>query len=216
MERSTVWTHGVQQFASVFCQVYRGGRRRVRADVRIRENEKAVHQIDFHLPRGAETLFLHVKIQNLDDEKKSMYWWTNIAIQAEEKLRVFSGTDEVMYLHPESISDNVNPVRVFGHTRLPDLPTLPGKDSSYPSNADYSNEFFFQNPEKPEACWSAAAYGDGRVVFEESTLPLRYRKMFCWGQTSGAAGAGVPIWHRGGGKLCGASGRIDADPTEWN
>lgn len=142
-------------------------------------------QIDFHLPKGAETLFLHVKIQNLDDEKKSMYWWTNIAIQAEEKLRVFSGTDEVMYLHPESISDNVNPVRVFGHTRLPDLPTLPGKDSSYPSNADYSNEFFFQNPEKPEACWSAAAYGDGRVFFEESTLPLRYRKMFCWGRHPG-------------------------------
>lgn len=142
-------------------------------------------QIDFHLPKRAETLFLHVKIQNLDNEKKSMYWWTNMAIQAEEKLRVFSGTDEVMYIHPESIGDNVDPVRIFGHTKLPELPTLPGKDSSYPSNANYSNEFFFQNPKDIEECWSAAAYGNGRLVFEESTLPLRYRKMFCWGRHTG-------------------------------
>ena len=113
-----------------------------------------------------------------------MYWWTNIAIQAEEKLRVFSGTDEVMYLHPESISDNVNPVRVFGHTRLPDLPTLPGKDSSYPSNADYSNEFFFQI-QRSRRLLECGSVWDGRVVFEESTLPLRYRKMFCWGRHPG-------------------------------
>lgn len=142
-------------------------------------------QLDFHLPKESQALYLHVKIMNGDDSAKSMYWWTNIAIQAEEKLRVFSGTEEVLYLHPESISDNTNPVRIFGRASLPYIPTLPGRDSTYPANANYSNEFFFQNPPQTENCWSGAVYGDGRVFFERSTLPLRFRKMFCWGSHQG-------------------------------
>ncbi len=142
-------------------------------------------QIDFHLPDGAEAIYAHVCIFNQDDREQSMYWWSNIAIQATEKLRVFSDAQDVIYLDPDSISDNVNPVRVFGRTKLPFLPTLPQKDSSYPSNATYSNEFFFQNEEKPDACWSGAAYEDGRLFYEASTLPLRFRKMFCWGSHGG-------------------------------
>ncbi|MDC7290355.1 DUF5107 domain-containing protein [Blautia schinkii] len=142
-------------------------------------------QLDFHLPEGSRALYVHAEIINGDESPKSMYWWTNIAIQAEEKLRVFSGTEEVLYLHPESISDNTNPVRIFGRASLPYIPTLPGRDSTYPANADYSNEFFFQNPPMAQNCWSGAAYGDGRLFFERSTLPLRYRKMFCWGSHPG-------------------------------
>lgn len=142
-------------------------------------------QIDFHLPDGAEAIYAHVNVFNQDDREQSMYWWSNIAIQATEKLRVFSDTQDVIYLDPDSISDNVNPVRVFGRTKLPFLPTLPQKDSSYPSNATYSNEFFFQNAEDADACWSAAAYEDGRLFYEASTLPLRFRKMFCWGSHGG-------------------------------
>lgn len=142
-------------------------------------------QMDFHLPDDAEAVYVKVTIHNLDKEEKSMYWWTNIAIQATKKLRVFSGTEDVIYLDPDSISDNTNPIRVFGRTKLPFLPTLPGKDSSYPANATYSNEFFFQNPKRVENCWSAAVYEDGRVFYEASTLPLRFRKMFCWGSHEG-------------------------------
>lgn len=142
-------------------------------------------QIDFHMPDGAEAIYAHVSIFNQDDREQSMYWWSNIAIQATEKLRVFSDAQDVIYLDPDSISDNVNPVRVFGRTKLPFLPTLPQKDSSYPSNATYSNEFFYQNAEDMDACWSAAAYEDGRLFYEASTLPLRFRKMFCWGSHGG-------------------------------
>ncbi|MCI9601177.1 MAG: DUF5107 domain-containing protein [Lachnospiraceae bacterium] len=142
-------------------------------------------QIDFHLPDGAEAIYAHISIFNQDDREQSMYWWSNIAVQATGKLRVFSDTQDVIYLDPDSISDNVNPVRVFGRAKLPFLPTLPQKDSSYPSNATYSNEFFFQNEENVDACWSAAAYEDGRLFYEASTLPLRFRKMFCWGSHGG-------------------------------
>lgn len=147
-------------------------------------------QIDFHLPSGSRVLMAHVRIINPDPKPQSMYWWTNIAIESEEQLRVFSGTDEVLFLRPESISDNTNPVRIFGKTRLPELPTLPNKDSTYPMSATYANEYFFQNQANPEVTWSAAAYESGRLFFERSTMPLRYRKMFCWGS------------HRGGKRWC--------------
>lgn len=142
-------------------------------------------QMDFHLPDDAKAVYVKVTIHNLDKEEKSMYWWTNIAIQATKGLRVFSGTEDVIYLDPDSISDNTNPIRVFGRTKLPFLPTLPGKDSSYPANATYSNEFFFQNPANADNCWSAGVYEDGRLFYEASTLPLRFRKMFCWGSHEG-------------------------------
>jgi tetratricopeptide (TPR) repeat protein len=142
-------------------------------------------QIDFHLPEGADQLYANINVYNRDYAPQSMYWWSNIAIQASKKLRVFSGTEDVIYLHPESISDNTNPIRVFGKTKLPLLPTLPGIDSTYPANANYANEYFFQNPNEDAACWSAAAYEDGRIMFETSTLPLRFRKMFCWGNHQG-------------------------------
>jgi len=142
-------------------------------------------QIDFYLPDEADTIYAHVTLYNQDDRQHSTYWWSNIAVKATERLRVFSGTEDVIYLDPDSISDNKNPVRVFGRAKLPILPTLPGKDSTYPANSTYSNEFFFQNREDTSACFSAAVYESGQIFFEASTLPLRFRKMFCWGTHEG-------------------------------
>ncbi len=152
--------------------------------------KKVFYHIDFHLPDGSTILYAHVHIINDDNYSKPFYWWTNAAIPDNRNVRVFSGTDEVMFLRPESIGNNINPVRIFGHAKLPYLPTLEGKDSSYPVNSNYANEFFFQNSEVENAPWSAAAYNDGTIYFDRSTQPLRYRKMFCWGS------------HRGGRRWC--------------
>ena len=148
------------------------------------------YSIDFHLPEGSEVLYAYVRIINDDSFSKPFYWWTNAAIPENRNVRVFPCTDEVMFLRPESIGNNVNPVRIFGHAKLPVLPTLPDQDSTYPENSNYSNEFFFQNKAEEPAPWSAAAYDDGTLYFDRSTQPLRYRKMFCWGS------------HRGGLRWC--------------
>lgn len=148
------------------------------------------YHIDFHLPDGSDVLYAYIHMINDDPQTKPTYWWTNAAIPQNRNVRVFSCTDEVMFLRPESIGNNVNPVRIFGHSKLPVLPTLPDFDSTYPENSNYSNEFFFQNPETEKAPWSAAAYDDGTLYFDRSTQPLRFRKMFCWGS------------HRGGRRWC--------------
>ena len=152
--------------------------------------KKIFYYIDFHLPEGSSVLFANVHMINDDSYSKPTYWWTNMALPENKNVRVFSCTDEVMFLRPESIGNNTNPVRVFGHAKLPVLPTLPDFDSTYPENSNYSNEFFFQNSATEKAPWSAAAYNDGTIIFDRSTQPLRFRKMFCWGS------------HRGGRRWC--------------
>ncbi|MGI6142181.1 MAG: hypothetical protein ACOYEH_10715 [Caldicoprobacterales bacterium] len=148
------------------------------------------YHIDFHLPEGSEVLYAHIHIINDEENKKPMYYWTNAALPENRNVRVFSCTDEVMFLRPESIGNNVDPVRIFGHARLPVIPTLPDLDSTYPSNSNYSNEYFFQNSKDILSPWGAAAYNDGTLYFDRSTQPLRVRKMFCWGS------------HRGGRRWC--------------
>lgn len=151
--------------------------------------KKLFYQIDFHLPQGSRVLYAHVHIINDDNYKKPTYWWTNAAVPEKNNIRVFSGTNEVMFLNTESTPDGKMQI-CAGHARLPVLPALPDVDSSYPLNSDYSNEFFFQNPKQDSSTWSAAAYDDGTLYFNRATQPLRFHKMFCWGS------------HRGGRKWC--------------
>lgn len=151
---------------------------------------KLYYQIDYHLPKGSDVLYAHTRIINDDPEDKPVYWWTNVALPEEKNVRVFSCTDEVMFIRPESMGSSLRVERVFGHAKLPYIPTLPDIDSTYPANATYSNEYFFQNSKDLLSTWGAAAYNDGRLFFERATGMLRYRKMFCWGS------------HRGGRKWC--------------
>jgi tetratricopeptide (TPR) repeat protein len=133
--------------------------------------------IDFHLPAGSDKLLIYVRIINDNNRPVPMYWWTNIAVEETAKARVFSATDEVIYID--------HSIKGFGLGTLPHLPTVPDKDVSYPLNFPFSNEYFFQTPASNEYPWEAVAYEDGRMFYERSTSRLRYRKMFCWGNHAG-------------------------------
>lgn len=133
--------------------------------------------IDFHLPAGSDKLLIYVRIVNDNNRTVPMYWWTNIAVEETAKARIFSSTDEVIYID--------HSIKGFGLGKLPHLPTVPDKDVSYPINFPFSNEYFFQTHEKIEYPWEAVAYEDGRMFYERSTSRLRYRKMFCWGNHAG-------------------------------
>jgi tetratricopeptide (TPR) repeat protein len=133
--------------------------------------------IDFHLPAGSDKLLVYVRMVNDNDCSVPMYWWTNIAVEETPKARVFSTTDEVIYIDHE--------IKGFGLGNLPILPTVPDADVTYPLNFPFSNEYFFQTPETYKAPWEAVSYEDGKLFYERSTSMLRYRKMFCWGHHPG-------------------------------
>ncbi|BBI35447.1 DUF5107 domain-containing protein [Cohnella abietis] len=148
--------------------------------IRIYEYERCKNifwHIDFHLPTGAEQLQIYVRIINDNSSPVPMYWWTNIAVEETAKSRVFSSTNEAIYIE--------NGLNGYGVGQLPYLPSVPNADASYTMNFPFSSEYFFQTAASYKAPWEAVAYEDGRMFFERSTSLLRYRKMFCWGNHAG-------------------------------
>lgn len=137
-------------------------------------------QIDFHLPEGSNVLYSHVKIFNPNNADTHTYWWTNIAVPETGGVRVFASADDAIYLKPGGPGQKTS----YGLAAMPTLSSQTGNDFSYPSAFDFSNEYFFQCQESG-TYWEAAAYENGDVFFDMSTHPLRYRKMFCWGQHAG-------------------------------
>lgn len=152
-------------------------------------NRKVFISIDFHLPNGAKELGVYVRIINQNDQPTPMYWWTNIAIREKNNVRIFSGTEDVIYIKPESIEIE-NSIHQFGRGTITNLPSLSDSDPSEPGNFNFASEYFFQTPPETLSPWEAAVYSDGFTFFEKSTSLLQYRKMFCWGT------------HRGGRNWC--------------
>jgi len=138
-------------------------------------------RIEFSLPEDSPALLIYTRIENTDSKTKPLYWWTNAAIPQTPFVRVFSASDEVIYIVP-----GTGKTKTMDYGCLPDLPVLPGKDASYPALSNYSNEYFFQNDRaRGSLSWEAAVYEDGYAFGEISTSPLLYRKMFCWGSGRG-------------------------------
>lgn len=146
--------------------------------------QRLFFSIDFHLPAKSRELGVYVRIVNDSDEAAPAYWWTNIAIREHERLRIFSGAESVLYIKPESNRPGGGP-HAFARADMPALPSLPGRDASYPHSFTHSSEYFFQTPDTEAAPWEAAGYEDGFMFFERSTPRLRYRKLFCWGTHPG-------------------------------
>lgn len=145
--------------------------------------KRIYYQIDFRLLDGDKNLYAYIKIINDDDYKKSMYWWTNIAVREEKNIRVFSSTEDIVYIYQDSVGSTENAIKKFGASKLPKTPFV--EDGSYPLNFQYSSEYFFQTKKDTISPWEAAVYNDGFMFFERSTNKLRYRKMFCWGNLKG-------------------------------
>jgi tetratricopeptide (TPR) repeat protein len=140
-------------------------------------------RVEFSLAPDAPVLYVYVRVENPDPSDpqapagKPLYWWTNAALPQARGTRVLSSGDEALYFVP-----GTGKLKTMGGARLPDLPTLPGVDASYPVLSDYSNEFFFQCE---KAYWESAVHEDGYAYAETSSAPLRYRKMWCWGSGPG-------------------------------
>lgn len=134
-------------------------------------------QIDFHLPQNSEVLLAYVRIINSTPAASPLYYWTNIAVEEKPKTRVFSATQDVLYMDVAA--------QGFGRGTLPALPVLPKGDASYPQQFKFSCEYYFQIEKEEPSPWEVAVQPEGWMFFERSTQPLRYRKMFCWGTHPG-------------------------------
>ena len=142
--------------------------------------------VDFHLRDGDGFLSCYARIVNRKDVPVPFYWWTNAAVPEVPGLRIFSGSPEIIYIQPSSLSSGAV-AKCMAHGTLPFLPDIrDGADFSYPESfTDYSNEYFFQYKASVDETWEAASYPDGWLYFDRSSEMLCYRKMFCWGGLKG-------------------------------
>lgn len=137
-------------------------------------NKSIFWQVDFHLPAGEPRLYSHVKLINPFDCATTTYWWSNIALRAEKRVRILASQKDVI-----SFVDGA-----CRYETLPNLVAMGGIDATYPENADRAYDYFIQCEDKNASTWEAAAYEDGSVFYERSTAPLLYKKLFAWGEHS--------------------------------
>lgn len=136
--------------------------------------------LDFHLDDELPLLWVHAAVHNNEDEASSMYYWTNIAVRTSDELRVLASGRNAIYIDPYGPEKE----RLFGWMQAPSIEIYPGVDVSYPNRFAASNEYFFMCEADPLP-WECALDGDGYGLYEVSTHPLSYRKMFCWGTHKG-------------------------------
>ncbi len=135
-------------------------------------NKSIFWQVDLHLPKGHARLYSHVKLINPFDRDTTTYWWSNIAVRAESRVRILASHKQVI-----SFVDGA-----CRYETLPNLEAMGGIDATYPQNADRAYDYFIQCEDRNASTWEAAAYEDGSVFYERSTAPLLYKKLFAWGE----------------------------------
>lgn len=147
---------------------------------RLRE---VVFQVDLWLPPDAAVLLATVRIRNVNDSARPMYWWTNAAVAADEHTRVLApATRAFRTIHPDGLDAVTVPDRSDG-------------DSAAPATVERAADWFFDiaTDQRP---WIAAIGADGHGLAHTSTSRLRGRKLFVWG--TGRGGERWQRWLSGG------------------
>lgn len=152
---------------------------------RIRE---VSYSISAYLPEDSEVLYLKMRIENLSDKEKYMYWWSNIAVDETPQTRIIVPSDETI------VSSYMSDHYLVDKTTVPISGTT---DISYPQNVPVSQDYFYKL-RKGSQKWIASAEKDGTGLVQCSTDFLKGRKLFIWGMGQGGRNWGEFL--SGGGK----------------
>ncbi len=115
-----------------------------------------------------DVLALKVDINNLSDEKKELYWWTNIATEC-KKI---------------DISSHKGLLRIEEDQSFVNFDLDQNLDYLDPNNINLSTEYFM-NCSNNKIMWESVELNKNCTFYEMGTKPLNYRKLFCWGVHQG-------------------------------
>lgn len=134
-----------------------------------------VYSVSAWVDRDSPVLYIRCRIENLSDDDKYMYWWSNIAVPETKGTRIIVPADEAFlsFYNADHYVIDKTPV-----------PMSRGIDASYPSNIPTSRDFFYKIPEKSRK-WIAAVDESGHGLLQCSTKRLFGRKLFVWGMAQG-------------------------------
>jgi hypothetical protein len=133
---------------------------------------RLVLRIDTWLPAGSPVLYVHVSIHNPSTAHTPVYWWSNIAVPEDPKVRVVGPAEHAFHFDYSSDLARV-PFPEFGEL-----------DRSYPGRLPRAADYFLDIPHGQNP-WIAALDENGTGLVQTSTGMQRGRKLFHWGTSVG-------------------------------
>lgn len=122
-----------------------------------------------------DELLVKINIENPNDHKVYMYWWSNIAADQTENTRVFVPANTTF----------VTGYRDGGYRiSKKSIPMIGDRDVSYPKNALDAVDYFYNVPASSKK-WIASVEKDGKGLLQFSDARLIGRKLFLWGNIPG-------------------------------
>lgn len=141
-----------------------------------------IYRVEAFLPEQSDRLFVRVRIDNARKTPTAVYWWSNMAVDEREDVRVITpGTKSYRFGYGGKLKK----------IQMPNVADMDGIDVSYTTNIPHAVDFFFDlDADKAPAArcqrrWISAVGGDGHGFVQTSTDVLQGRKLFVWGMGAG-------------------------------
>ncbi len=133
---------------------------------------RCTYQVDFWLPDDSPRLYAGVSIHNPNETVAPMYWWSNIAVPEERESRVITPSNAA-YTTEKGV---VVKQREF---------QFDGIDITYPVQIPIPKDYFWKTRDAKHK-FICQVDKNGYGLCQASTARQQGRKLFVWGQSSGA------------------------------
>lgn len=133
---------------------------------------RLVYRVEAFLPEGYHHLLIRVRIDNTFDKDTAVYWWSNMAVNEAEDIRVIVPANRAYRF-------GYGP----GLSKVP-FPHAEEFDGSRTMEIPHALDYFFDIPDGQRR-WIAAINREGYGFCQTSTERLIGRKLFVWGMGAG-------------------------------
>lgn len=149
---------------------------------------RLIYRVEAMLPEDSRHLFVRVRIDNASDKDTAVYWWSNMAVDEREDVRVLVPSDKsYRWGYGGKLSKVAIPYMTVQADQLKGKTEQTGTlnwDISRTTQLPQAMDFFFDLP-KGQRRWISAVGGDGYGFVQTSTDILQGRKLFVWGMGAG-------------------------------
>ena len=147
-----------------------------------------IYRVEAMLPSDSRHLYVRVRIDNASDKDTAVYWWSNMAVDEREDVRVLVPADKsYRWGYGGKLSKVPIPYMTVEANKLKGRSNESGTlhwDISRTTQLPQAMDFFFDLP-KGQRRWISAIGGDGYGFVQTSTDILQGRKLFVWGMGAG-------------------------------
>ncbi len=149
---------------------------------------RLIYRVEMLLPDDSHHLFVRVRIDNSSMEDTAVYWWSNIAVDEREDVRVIVPAQRAYrWGYGGKVSKQPIPYMTLDWQKLSAASGKKGTldlDISRTTQIPQAMDFFFDLP-KGQRRWISAVGSDGYGFIQTSTDVLQGRKLFVWGMGAG-------------------------------